>query len=98
MLNRLERGLLPDIRFGTLLNLCRAFDVSLDQLTGMDRDWPQQGACCICASPLEGALHRMKDCVLALDRRSFSVERIATALELPVPAVRAILDEEYRSE
>lgn len=104
-LNRIERGVLTDVKLSTLLNLCVALSgrtqegefepahmVTLDQITGLDRP-TKELVCATCACAIEGNLHRCTDCVLALSELGHGNGYIAAKLELPVRAVEVIIAE-----
>jgi DNA-binding XRE family transcriptional regulator len=98
-ISALERGKLVNVQLLTVLALCRpsAFDVTLDQLTGMDRKWDGKTStpCHRCSGHMDGSLHRVPDCIVSLYERGFSKRQIATKMEFGILSVRAIIADEY---
>lgn len=96
-LNKIERGLAPDVRFSTVLNLCRAFELdSLDQLTGMDESYPGPGKCQRCGGDVVRAHHSMADCIWSLHIRRWPNVRIAQKTKFHVEQIKGILEIELR--
>jgi hypothetical protein len=57
--------------------------------TTIDRHFPYRGKCAMCGA--WDARHRLFDAMRGMHRAGDSIETIATAYELPIEAVKAVL-------
>ena len=94
VISEIERGVCRDLRLTTILSLCQAFEISPDQMTGYDREWPKDGACERCGGVLSGQAHRVADCIVEMHYAGVDVGKIASRMEFTVVSIETILREE----